>query len=96
MNAAQRAALGESTAATLHAAGAPELPEHHFYRISPDKHSDHVVRVEVRKLRTGPYLGSECLSWATFSTREGMTAVGPLVRACIEAHADAFPNGANA
>lgn len=90
MNAAQRERLGESVAANLAAMGAPELPDHHLYRIVPDRHSDHVVRVEVRKLGV---TGSARLSYATFSTRDGAPAVDRLVRACHEAYADAFPEG---
>lgn len=71
--------------------GAPELPAHHFYRIKQDSHSDHVIRVEVRE--TSSRVGSDCLSWSTFSTREGGTAVDAAVRACSEAFTDAFPEG---
>ncbi|WP_405061929.1 hypothetical protein OG474_09810 [Kribbella sp. NBC_01505] len=92
MNAASRALMGESIAATLHSAGAPELPDHHIYRIKQETHSDHVVRVEVRRLNDR--VGSTCLAWSTFSLRDGGTAVDAVVRACTEAHAEAFPNGA--
>ena len=48
MNATQRANLRDAVAANLASMGAPELPEGHIYRIAADKHSDHVVRVEVQ------------------------------------------------
>ncbi|WBQ03816.1 hypothetical protein [Kribbella sp. CA-293567] len=87
-----RLGRGHSAYDMLTAAGAPELPAHHFYRIKQDPHSDHVVRVEVREISTRT--GSERLSWATFSLREGL---GPVleatVRAATEAFDDAFPNG---
>lgn len=76
----------------LTGAGAPELPAEHFYRIKQETHSDHVVRVEVRKIASLG-LGSNLLSWATFSTREGGAVVDATVRAATEAHAEAFPNG---
>lgn len=91
MNAAQRAALGESAALTLTAMGAPELPDGHIYRIKQEPHSDHVVRVEVRRLN--PDVGSTRLSWATFSLFAGTTAPEAVVRACSEAFNDAFPEG---
>jgi hypothetical protein len=94
MNAAQRQAFGETAAATLSVLGAPELPARHIYRVKQDPHSDHVVIVEVRKL--GARVGSDRLSWSTFSTRQGEPATDALVRACNEAYADAFPNGAPA
>lgn len=92
MNAASRAAMGESAMDNLVSAGAPELPAHHIYRIRQETHSDHVIRVEVRKLneRTGSY----CLSWATFTVRDyAESLVTALVRACHEAYADPFPEG---
>ena len=88
MNATQLANLRDAVAANLASMGAPELPEGHIYRIAADKHSDHVVRVEVRKLNKP--VGSTRLSWATFSTRQGEPATDRLVRACREAYADAF------
>ena len=91
MNAADRERLGAGVAASLAAMGAPELPAHHMYRVVPEAHSDHVVRVEVRRLNVA--VGSTRLSWSTFSTRDGEPAVDRLVRAAAEAHADAFPEG---
>lgn len=75
----------------LTAAGAPELPTDHFYRIKQDPHSDHVVRVEVRKV--AERIGSKALGSATFSTRSGEPALTATVAACHTATAEAFPNG---
>lgn len=91
MSAAYRARLGAAWAETLSSLGAPDLPDHHLYRIGFEPHSDHVVRVEVRKLNHTT--GSTQLSWATFSLRQGESNADSIVRACHEAYADAFPEG---
>jgi hypothetical protein len=92
VNAATRAAMGESHYRLLTAAGAPALPDGYAYRIKQDPHSDHVVRVEVR--RTAERVGTELLSSATFSIREGLGSVLEAATvACTEAHTAAFPNG---
>lgn len=91
MSARATAGLGHAAYALLLQAGAEELPSGFSYRVKQDPHSDHVVRVEVRE--DAERIGTKCLSWATFSLREGGAAIDATVRACNEAHLDAFPNG---
>jgi hypothetical protein len=86
-----RLAQGHTAYELLVAAGAPELPLGFAYRIKQEKHSDHVVRVEVRK--DAERVGTECLAWSTFSLREDDAVVVATVRAASEAFAEAFPNG---
>jgi hypothetical protein len=80
--------LGHTAYAGLVSAGAPDLPdEYHTYRVSFARHSDSVVRVEVRQ--AAKHSGTVLLGWSevAFTAGEELDAT---VQAASEAHAEAF------
>ncbi|MGW5402675.1 hypothetical protein [Streptomyces sp. NPDC003952] len=79
----------------LKAAGAPELPPGYWYRVRMQRHSDHLVDVEVRCDRE--LSGSLAVGKSTFSIAEtpGRTVLEAAAVACREAYADASARETN-